>query len=157
MEELKQGHFEGWAIVEMMGHRKEIGYVTTEAYGPAVLFRVDTPGLEEREYVLAAPAYAHETDDARRWCPTGTKVKRPASPPRSCLVAPASLYAMNPCTEEAARRAIEVAMPRPLILLELPPQSVGLITDGLRSQDQGALYEDEGDEDEEEDDDDLPQ
>lgn len=36
--ETEQAKFEGWAIVEMMGHRREIGHVTTEAYGVAVLF-----------------------------------------------------------------------------------------------------------------------
>lgn len=39
---------------------------------------------------------------------------------RSCLVAPSSLYAMNPCTEQAARAAIERSFVRPLILVEMP-------------------------------------
>lgn len=118
--ELKQGNFEGWAIVEMMGHRKEIGYVTTQAFGQAVLFRVDVPELPEREFTLTSPAYARPSDSEMRWCPEGTKVRRPASPARSCLVAPGSLYAINPCSEDAARTAIEKAYERPLIVLELP-------------------------------------
>ena len=36
--EVKQGTFSGWAIVEMMGHRREAGFVTTQAFGQAVLF-----------------------------------------------------------------------------------------------------------------------
>lgn len=48
--EVEQAKFEGWAIVEMMGHRQEVGYVTTEAYGQAVLFRVDSPDIPERDY-----------------------------------------------------------------------------------------------------------
>ena len=120
--DVKQGSFEGWAIVEMMGHRKEIGYVTTQAFGQAVLFRVDTPELPEREYILEAPEYAtHEGQT--RWCPVGTRVKRSASPARSCLVAPSSLYAINPCTERAALNLIERNMNRPIIALELPEQS----------------------------------
>lgn len=119
--EVKQANFEGWAIVEMMGHRTEIGYVTTQAFGQAVLFRVDTPELPEREFTLTRPEHADNTaTDTRQWCPIGTKVKRPAVPARSCLVAPGSLYAINPCAEEAARAAIEHAIERPLILLELP-------------------------------------
>jgi len=120
--EVKQANFEGWAIVEMMGHRKEIGYVTTQAFGQAVMFRVDTPELPERAFVLTRPEYASISDKGRQWCPQGTKVKRAAVPARSCLVAPGSLYAMNPCTEEAARTAIEQNMDRPLILIELPPR-----------------------------------
>lgn len=113
--EVKQASFEGYAIVEMMGHRREIGFVTTQAFGAAVLFRVDTPELPEREYVLERPEYA-----GGRYCPAGTKVKRPSSPASTCLVAPGSLYAMNPCSEQAAMLAIERSIQRPLIILELP-------------------------------------
>jgi hypothetical protein len=115
VEEIKQGNFEGWAVVEMMGHRQEIGFVTTEAYGGAVLFRVDTPELPEREYVLTKPEF---TDSG--YSPAGSKVKRSGMPARSCLVAPGSLYALNPCTQEAAIAAIDRSMTRRLILVELP-------------------------------------
>lgn len=120
MSEPKQSAFEGWAILELMGHQREIGFVTTEAYGTAVLFRVDTPDLQERELILVSPEYA-EVDGARMWAPAGSKVKRAAVPARSRLVAPGALYALNPCTEEAARLAIEKTSPRPLILIEAPP------------------------------------
>ena len=106
-----------------MGHRKEIGFVTTQAFGQAVLFRVDSPELPEREYTLEAPEYARLNGAGERWCPTGTKVKREASPARSCLVAPSSLYAINPCTEQAAMALIERNRSRPLIALELPEQA----------------------------------
>ena len=36
--------FEGWAIVELMGHRKIAGYVTAEELGGTALLRVDVPG-----------------------------------------------------------------------------------------------------------------
>ena len=124
--EVPQSKFEGYAIIEMMGHRKEIGYVSTKAFGPAVLFQVDVPELPEREFVLESPNYAYTDDEGRRWCPTGTKVKRPAVPARSCLVAPGSLYAINPCSEQAALRAIELNMARPLVVLELPPEHAAL-------------------------------
>lgn len=117
-DEVKQATFEGWAIVELLGHRKEIGYVTTQAFGPAVLFRCDTPELPEREYILESPEYAEG-----RYCPKGTKVKRQSSPARSCLVAPGSLYAINPCSEAAAMALIERNINRPLIILELSEQA----------------------------------
>lgn len=117
-----QARLEGWCVIEMMGHRKEIGYVTTQAFGPAVLFRVDTPGLPEREYVLDDPEYAR-VNGVRQWCPKGTRVQRAASPARSCLVTPGSLYAINPCSEELAMKMIERSVERPLIVLELPEQA----------------------------------
>lgn len=114
MNEAQQANFSGWAIVEMMGHQREIGFVTTEAFGQAVLFRIDTPELPEREFELTAPEYISGV-----WCGTGSKVKREASPARSRLVAPGSLYALNPCTEEAARTALERSVHRPLIAIEV--------------------------------------
>lgn len=120
--EFKQSQFTGWAIVEMMGHRREIGYVTTEHYGQASLFRVDTPEIPERDFVLERPEYARTDDGDTRYCPIGTKVRRYGIAARSCLVAPGSLYALNPCTQEAALAAIERNLARPLIALELPPE-----------------------------------
>jgi hypothetical protein len=120
MAEPKVASFEGWALVELFGHAKEVGYLTTEAYGSAVLFRCDTPELPEREYVLESPEYASENGAGTRWCPVGTKVKRSASPAKSRLIGPGAIYAITPCNEETARRAIESVIRRPLILLELP-------------------------------------
>jgi hypothetical protein len=123
MAEPKQAAFEGWAIVELMGHQREIGFVTTEAYGQAVMFRIDTPELPEREFVLTAPDYSESETDSnlRHWVPAGSKVKRRAVPARTRLVAPGSLYAINPCTEQAARTALERNMERALILIEVAP------------------------------------
>jgi hypothetical protein len=145
--EVKQSSFEGWAVVEMMGHRKEVGFVTTQAFGQAVLFRVDVPELPEREFVLESPEYA-ENGEGRRGCPAGTKVKRSASLPRSCLVAPASLYAINPCSEEAAMRVIERSIVRPLIILELPEQAALPPGPDIAQEGRNALIDQEFNEDE---------
>lgn len=145
--EVKQANFEGWAVVEMMGHRKEIGYVTTQAFGQAVLFRVDVPELPEREFVLESPEYANADGEGSRWCPVGTKVKRSAVAPRSCLVAPASLYAINPCTEEAAMRVIERSIARPLIVLELPEQAALPPGPDIASEGRDALIDNDDDDD----------
>lgn len=139
--EVKQATFEGYAVIEMMGHRREVGFVTTQAFGQAVLFRVDTPELPEREYVLESPEYA-----GGRYCPKGTKVKRAASSARSCLVAPSALYAINPCSEQAAMVAIERAIQRPLIILELPESAqIGNGEDApdIASEGRNAMIEDD--------------
>ncbi len=118
-EELPQSQFNGWARVEVMGHQTHIGYVRTEAYGAAVLFRVDTPDLPEREYELARPEWAGET-----YCPVGTKVKRAAEPGVSVLVGAGSIYRIVPCTEDAARKAIESNRRAELKLVALPPEKL---------------------------------
>jgi len=117
--EAKTNSFEGWAVVELFGHAKAIGFVTTETYGQAVLFRVDTPELPEREFVLQSPQYTSENGADRRWTPAGSKVRRQVSPAATRLVGPGAIYSIVPCTEETARQAIERLIERPLILLEL--------------------------------------
>src|ERR1700741_3834903 len=69
--EIQQSRLDGWAIVDVLGHQRYVGYVTTEAYGQAVLFRIDVPPLEERERVTKAPGYIN----GRGYCPAGTTVQ----------------------------------------------------------------------------------
>lgn len=38
--------YEGWAIVELMGHRQTAGHVRGEMVGGAMLLRIDTPGVD---------------------------------------------------------------------------------------------------------------
>jgi len=125
MSEVKTASFEGWALIEMFGHTKEVGFVTTEAYGTAVLFRCDTPELPEREYALESPEYVSQNGSSR-WAPEGSKVKRPASPAKTRLIGPGAIYSITPCTEETARKAIESFSRRPLILLEMAKEQPAL-------------------------------
>jgi hypothetical protein len=120
--EQQQANFEGWAIVEMMGHQREIGYVTTEYFGGAALFRVDAPEIPERDAELNRPEYLI-VEDSCRLCPRGTKVRRLAIPAKTRFVAPGALYALTPCTEETARKAIEEMVPRSPIVLHIPEDS----------------------------------
>jgi hypothetical protein len=115
-QQTEQGKFADWAIVEIYGHSKAAGYVTSVYFGPAAMFRVDVPELPEREYTTERPGYTNH-----EWVPAGAKVKRPMTPARSELLGPGSIFRMTPCTEDVARRMIEEIYPRPLIVLELPP------------------------------------
>ena len=117
--EIPQAQFSGWARVEVMGHQTHIGYVRTEAYGAAVLFRVDTPELPEREWVLESPDWS-----CGRMLPAGAKVKRAARPGVSVLIGAGSIYRIVPCSEAAAMRAIENSQRAELQLVELPPDKV---------------------------------
>lgn len=131
----EQASFSGYAVVDVMGKQRYVGFVRTETYGQATLFRVDVPALSEREYVLDSPEYA----DNGQWVPKGSKVKRPAAPGYTKLIGAASIYMLSPCSEEAAMKAVEAMQRSPLKLIELPP-------------DMKALPEPELDEDEEEED-----
>ena len=141
MSEIPQSQFNGWARVEVMGHQTHIGYVRTEAYGAAVLFRIDQPQLPEREYVLTEPAYVEG-----KWTLAGAKVKRAAAEGCSVLIGAGSIYRIVPCTEEAAMRAIEKAERAELKLVELPPQLA------LAASEKGDDFDSDNDEDDSADD-----
>jgi len=112
-----QAKYDGWAIVDVLGHQRYVGYVTTEAYGQAVLFRVDVPALEARERVTKAPGYIGK----RGYCPAGTTVIEGAVDGYTKLIGSGSIYTLTPCTKEAALVALEAMQARPLMHVTLPP------------------------------------
>jgi hypothetical protein len=120
MSEQSQSSFNGWARVEVMGHQTHIGFVRTEAYGGAVLFRIDTPGLPEREYVLTEPQYVEVEPGLTSWIKAGAKVKRLASEGVSVMVGAGSIYRIMPCDEAAALKAIDATVRPTLKLISLP-------------------------------------
>jgi hypothetical protein len=142
MGEPEQAQFRGWARVEIMGHQTHIGFVTTEAYGQAVLFRIDTPELPAREYILESPEWNRE-----QLLPAGSKVQRAAVAGPSVLIGAGSIYRILPCSEAAALKAIENGTHRPLKLIELPPGHA--LPEGLDSRIDAKFLPDadEGDQD----------
>lgn len=109
-----QVKFENWAIVELFGHSKAVGFVTAVYFGTACLFRVDTPALPERDVELKTAGYVDGI-----WVPAGSIVRRAAVLGRSKLVGPSAIFGLNPCDEETAMRAIEELFSPPLKLLKL--------------------------------------
>ena len=124
MTEEKQAQFNGWARVEVMGHQTHIGFVRTEAYGQAVLFRIDTPELPERDYVLTEPSYTRIQNGnnswSSQWTPAGATVRKISRPGCSVLVGAGSIYRIMPCTEGAAMKAIDQEERAELKLISLP-------------------------------------
>jgi hypothetical protein len=112
----EQARFEGWAIVEILGHQRYAGYVTTEAYGQAVMFRIDVPALDERERETKQPGYI-----GGQYLPAGATVREGAVPGYTKLVGAGSIYCITPSTKEAALKAVESLQPRPLMLVKVPP------------------------------------
>ncbi len=74
-----QEGFAGWAIVELFGHKRLAGHVSSQVVAGGSLVRVDVP----------------ETQADRT----------PTTPAYSKLVGLAAIYAITPVTEEVARRA----------------------------------------------------
>ncbi len=115
MSEENQAQFSGWAKVEVMGHQSHVGFVETQAFGQAVLFRIDRPEIPEREETLTRTEWV---GDQR--CPEGTVVKRGKIEAATVLVGSGSIYRIIPCTEAVALRAIVESETRPLLLVRLP-------------------------------------
>ncbi len=117
MNEPQQAKFEGWAVVEIFGHQRYAGYVTTEVYGQAVLFRVDVPPLEERERVAKHYEYAAGKD-----IPPGSTVKETAVQGYTKLFGAGAIYAITPCSQEAAVKAVAEMQSRKLTIVQLAPE-----------------------------------
>lgn len=112
---MENSKFEGWAIVEVMGHNQYAGYVTTEVFGGTVLFRVEVPELPEVEEQVKG----YEYDDNGRTIPFGSTIKRERVPGFSKLIGAGSIYAITPCDQQAAELAARHGRRQPLTVLRL--------------------------------------
>ena len=95
--------YEGWAIVEIMGHRRLAGYCReAEMYGGKLL-RIDS--------------YEGDSETAIQTQYYGA----------------GSIYCLTPATEETARRvAAGIKAPEPVALWEIPQAKQLALTDGNR-------------------------
>jgi hypothetical protein len=106
--------FEGWAVVEMFGHSREVGYVTTDYFGAGALFRVEVPPLPEREVTLIRPEWIDS-----ELAGAGSKIVRSAVEGRTRFIGPGAVYAINPCSKDAAFTALESMSRRDVKVVEL--------------------------------------
>lgn len=109
-----QTEFKGWARVEVMGHQSHIGYVTTETYGQAVLFRIDQPAIPQSEETISRAEWVGDV-----FAGAGSVVQRPAIEAASVLVGSGSIYRIIPCDEATAMTAIRSSQRRPLHVVSL--------------------------------------
>jgi hypothetical protein len=81
----------GWAILELMGHRRLAGFLTEQEVAGQGLIRIDVfPG--DAEVAVASQMYS-----------------------------PAAVYCITPTSEETARAVAQSSQPRPVERWELPP------------------------------------
>ena len=45
----KEPELKAWALVELFGHQRIVGFLTQQTFGSGVLFRVDVPDLLEKK------------------------------------------------------------------------------------------------------------
>ena len=94
--------FEGWAILELMGHRKLGGYVREQNVAGAGFVRIDVPRSDGKDGDAATQFYA-----------------------------PGAIYCITPVTEVLARKVAAGCQPEPVTRWELPaPRAVPAPSDG---------------------------
>lgn len=87
----EQAAYEGWAIIELMGHRRLAGRVSEAQLAGAAFLRLDIPG------------YLHTE-------PTGEQEERGGA---TQFYSPQAVYCITPTTEEIARQVASRSHPRP--------------------------------------------
>lgn len=112
----KTATYEGWAVVELFGHSKEVGYVSTRYFGSSAMFQVDVPEQPEEMKTLERPQWLDT-----KWAGVGTEYKYPAVSGRTRFVGISSVYALNPCDEQTARKMLGDGS-RPIQIVKLVEQ-----------------------------------
>lgn len=87
--------FEGWAILELMGHRRLAGYVREQEIAGAAFVRLDVPSSDP------------EADPDARLA--------------TQFYSPSAVYCLTPTSETTARQVAMLATPTPVQRWELPP------------------------------------
>ena len=90
--------FEGWCILELMGHRRLAGYVREQEIAGAGMLRLDVHPRKSGDSMQEAPA-AIATQ----------------------FYSPAAVYCITPTTEAIARAVGEQSKPEPVSRYELEP------------------------------------
>ena len=111
--EQQQTEFKDWAVVEMFGHQKIAGFVQTQAFGAAVMFRVEVPELPERERTLTAPQY----HDGQYLLP-GSVIKSDLVPGYTKLLGVGSIYAITPCAREEVMVQLDLMTRAPMTVMK---------------------------------------
>jgi len=122
--------FEGWAVLELMGHRKLGGFVQEATIAGGAFLRIDVPSDCE-----GGPAASWCPEHGTCTCPADQKGANPACPlhssdsqhgEESCEIAatqfyaPGSIYCITPTTEKTARALARANRPAPVHRFELP-------------------------------------
>ena len=112
---MEENDFEGWVILELMGHRKLAGYARAQEIAGSGFLRLDVPLVSDPD---------------------------PKAMAASQLYNPKAIYCLTPTTEKIARAVAASVQPAPVARWELPeperaPQPAR--DDHHEYQDEGAL------------------
>lgn len=87
---------DGWAILELMGHRRLAGHLSEVQIGGASFIRIDVPADLPGDDPASVPFGATQ------------------------IYSPAAIYCVTPCDEDTARKVATLNRPAPVHRWELP-------------------------------------
>lgn len=98
--------FEGWAILELMGHRRLAGWVSEQTLAGATFIRLDIPtdGTEDPRALYAPGEQSYVVTQ---------------------LYSPGALYCLTPTTKEMVLAVARLSRPAPVQRWELSPPKEG--------------------------------
>ena len=110
---MSEERFEGWAILELMGHRRLAGYVREVELAGSGMLRLDVPDEEDGDKTCEECG-ANSADGC---------ICEPALGPVQAtqFYSPSAVYCLTPTTEQLARDVARRARPQPVTRFELPP------------------------------------
>lgn len=112
----KSEGFDGWALVEVMGHKRFAGRVSEHTVAGQGFIRVDVPALER---------------DGEQFEPF-TK-----------LIGPGSIYGITPLSEQVARAMASTLRERPVHTWDLPQPKLAAPVPDDDLDDRGTSYEED--------------
>jgi hypothetical protein len=124
--------YSGWTLLELMGHNREAGYLSTLYFGAVALLQVDVPEIPAREETLTRPQWV-----GSQLLPVGTVIAKEAIPGRSFMLNPSAIYRAHPATEEAVRAAIAANQPREIKVISIPQSAQRTLLPGELNDDEG--------------------
>lgn len=114
--------FEGYAILELMGHRRLAGYVSEVEIAGAAMLRLDIPEHPAAVCTCGSTdpdSLAHE-DHHHDCLLFAAEDARPVDVYATQFYSPHALYALTPTTEQIARQVAQRSRPTPIHQWELP-------------------------------------
>lgn len=119
MSQEQKPTFEGWAIVEQMGHNRYAGRISEFQIGGAALIRIEVPAIPERRHKIKQD-WDPQTGDYYTDGPREVESVIPARQAFTKLIGVQSIFAITPCTEEVARAAAEQMRAEPVTCIQIP-------------------------------------
>lgn len=123
-----EADFEGWAILELMGHRRLGGWVSEVEFAGGKFVRLDVPAVLSRDERAALPPS------------DGGGPPAPAEIHATQLYGASAIYCLTPTDEATARMVARASVAAPVSRWELPSPDDGDDADDAELVDEHDLF-----------------